>query len=95
MYTVRRTTHLRGQSITEGLVEDQLAAIAGRASKPDAGQYATGGAVFGALLGATIGLAGGTIGPGNRSAVLGLLLLPVGGALAGMLYVRHLERTAP
>jgi hypothetical protein len=52
-------------------------------------QFAIGGAVFGGLLAATLGLAGGTVGPGNRTAILGLLAIPIAGTVAGVLFAKH------
>lgn len=53
------------------------------------GSYAIGGAVLGALLASTIGLAGRTIGPGNRAGVLSLIAIPVAGAFAGVLIAKN------
>jgi len=56
-------------------------------------RYALLGAVGGTLLAATFGLAGGTVGPGNRSAVLGLLVIPLAGTFAGVLLAKQSLQT--
>jgi len=43
------------------------------------------GAAGGALVAATIGLAGQAVGPGNRMAVLALLAIPVAGTIVGVM----------
>ena len=55
-------------------------------------QFALVGSVLGGLFAAVVGLAGDTIGPGNRTAVLGLLAIPVAGSLAGVLLARQSMR---
>lgn len=52
-------------------------------------QFAVVGAVLGGLFAAVVGLAGDTIGPGNRTAVLGLLAIPVAGSIAGVLLAKQ------
>ena len=77
-----------GSAVTHALGLDNVLT----APSTRVGQFAVTGAVLGGLLAAVVGLAGDTIGPGNRTAVLGLLAIPVGGALAGVLLAKQSVR---
>jgi hypothetical protein len=78
---------LPGADLVPQVIQQAAAEPAERVAR-----YAIAGAVFGGLLAATLGLAGGAVGPGNRTAVLGLLAIPIGGAIAGVLVVQGMYK---